>query len=160
MTEVEGCTEIHSLSDLKLWFGLLLTVIGSAVTIYSFKIPFNDSKQLVAVGASLYFIVQSLLFASLTYFTIPTLYRGNFNDGKSIWIQTDLRLPEAKYEISIIDNPSKKLSFPNISKAKPSLNASWPVQEIIREDGMVDPEEFCRLMDEFLSIYSSLDKKE
>lgn len=164
MSEVEGYKEVYSLTDLKLYFGFVMSIIGLTVSLYSFKVPFNDSKQLVAIGASIYFIVQLFLYASLTYFFIPTMYRGSKSTSsptlKDIWIQTHLRLPEANFEIAIVDNPSKSLNFPNIGKVKTSLNASWPVNEIIREDGMIDPEEFCRLMDEFLSIHSSLEKKD
>lgn len=144
----------RSLQYKKLGFLVVLTIIGGATGLYARFTPFENAKLLTGIGAAAYLFLLGYFTLWTSFLTVPTCFRGtaaaNATKGttasstgrKSLWLKSELHLPEAVYELQVLDPRTGKLT---------KINKKWQIDEWIYEDGVICGEYFCQAMREFLS---------
>jgi hypothetical protein len=126
----------------KIFFALLLTIVGGATSIYALTTPFARAKLLIGVGAGLYMILLGIYTLWLGYLITPTCFRGTVpSSKKKVWVQSKMELPAASYHLTLL-NPKDGRPL--------QCTKTWNIGNWIHEDGVVSGSAFCADMAAFI----------
>lgn len=111
MNEEAGFKEDNYLIILKLVVYFLLNLVGVGTALYSYYIkPFSSTRLPVLIGSSFYLLATGLWTLLLQYRIVQTIYRGGDGQGKSIWLRSSMKYPDALYTIEIL-KPGSRISI-------------------------------------------------
>lgn len=118
--------------------------MGGITGLYARFTPFSEAKVLTALGAGCYMLLLGYYTVWLSYCIIPTCFRGlQPGTQRLIWVSSNLELPSAMYRLTLLSpttgTPSK-------------VSCSWPIGELIQDDGVVSGEAFCAALSKFVSL--------
>lgn len=135
--------ENEALLNWKLVLNFIMTLIGGATALYAIKTPFANSKLIVGVGSLAYLLLQGVYYIWLTYFVQRTCFRGTSPKAphKTIWIESKLALPEANYQLYLVNPVTGKQQGPT---------QEWNIGTLIYEDGQICGDSFVASMESFL----------
>lgn len=118
--------------------------MGGITGLYARFTPFSEAKVLTALGAGCYMLILGYYTVWLSYFITPTCFRGlQPGTRRPIWISSDLELPSALYRLTLL-SPT--------TGAPSKVTYSWPIGELIQDDGVVSGDSFCAALNKFVSL--------
>lgn len=109
MNEEAGFKEDNSLILLKLAVYFFLNLVGICTGLYGYLVkPFAATRLLVFIGSTFYLVATGLWTLALQYRIVQTLYRGRDQQGKTVWLRSTMKYPQAIYKIELLQVGSKK----------------------------------------------------
>lgn len=109
MNEKQGYQEDHTAINWKIFWLLLINLVGAAGLLYEYKTDFQTAKLVVGLTSAFFLIVYNVHHYYTAWFCPNTFYRGSLKDGKkSVWLTSHIRLPEAVYELTILEGRTGK----------------------------------------------------
>ncbi|KAL0265693.1 UNVERIFIED_CONTAM: hypothetical protein PYX00_011407 [Menopon gallinae] len=102
LTTVLGWKQCHTISDIRIFVGLV-SIVSAAITLYlSLNVDFSVYKPFVVVLLSVYFALNVLLEIFLFIFPEP-VFKGEKN-GSVIVVKSDVKEPHPIYTLAIFRN--------------------------------------------------------
>lgn len=143
MVEEARFKEEHEILHGKLFFTALLTIVGGATTAHALLNPFEEVKLWIGIGSALYMIILGIYTAWLTFYLVPTCFRGTAQSSrKTVWLQSRIDPQTASYRLMAVD--------PKTGKSR-HCEQSWNVGNWIHEDGTFSGEAFCSSLATFVT---------
>jgi hypothetical protein len=110
MNEQVGFKEDNFLILLKLTIYFFLNLIGISTGLYGYYVkPFASTRFLVFLGSAFYLLATGVWTLILQYHIVQTIYRGRDQNGKSVWIRSSIKYPQAIYKLEFLKVGTKIL---------------------------------------------------
>lgn len=126
--------EDHSFTDLKLFSGLISTILGCIICYFSINFPFDEYRNLLILGVSLYMLLNITIPFYEEFIKGKVVFKGIFkNNIKISFFMVDKKYDEF-IKIRILTNNIKKefltLKLKNLFYDNGDLNAERFVAEL------------------------------
>ena len=108
MNEEAGFKEDNFLILLKLAVYFFLNLVGVCTGLYGYLVkPFAATRLLVFIGSVFYLLATGLWTLTLQCRIVQTLYRGQDQQGKTVWLRSTIKYPQAIYSIELLQAGTK-----------------------------------------------------